>query len=421
MSDPGSATAGLSAAPGALDVAAVRRDFPILERQVHGRPLVYLDNAATTQKPQAVIDAEMGFYRETCSNVHRGVHELSARATMAFEGARGSVRRYLGAGDDKEIIFVRGATEGVNLVAQSFGRSRIGPGDEIVITAMEHHSNIVPWQMLCQEKGATLRVVPINDDGELLMEEYEKLLGPMTRLVAVVHQSNSLGTLNPVKRIIEMAHTAGARVLVDGAQAAAHRKIDVRDLDADFYVISAHKVYGPTGIGAVYGKQELLEEMPPWQGGGDMILSVTFEKTTYNHLPFKFEAGTPNVAGAIGLGAALEYVSDLGLERIAAHETELLARATRALEKVPGVRLIGTAREKASVLSFVVEGIHPHDIGTILDGEGVAVRTGHHCTQPIMDRFQVPATVRASLALYNTPQEIESLAAGLHKVIEVFR
>jgi cysteine desulfurase/selenocysteine lyase len=420
MSNPGNATAGLPASPGALDVTAVRRDFPILARQVHGRPLVYLDNAATTQKPQAVIDAEMGFYQETCSNVHRGVHELSARATMAFEGARASVRRYLGAADDKEIIFVRGATEGVNLVAQSFGRSRVGAGDEIVITAMEHHSNIVPWQILCQEKGATLKVVPINDDGELLMEEYEKLLGPRTRIVAVVHQSNSLGTLNPVKKIIEMAHAAGARVLVDGAQAAAHRTTEVRDLDADFYVISGHKVYGPTGIGAVYGKAELLEEMPPWQGGGDMILSVTFEKTTYNQLPFKFEAGTPNVAGAIGLGVALDYVSDLGLDRIAAHETELLARATTALAAVPGVRLIGTAKEKASVISFVVDGVHPHDIGTILDGEGVAVRTGHHCTQPIMDRFQVPATVRASLALYNTPQEIESLAAGLHKVIEVF-
>jgi cysteine desulfurase/selenocysteine lyase len=421
MSEAGNAAVQPSAGHGVLDVNAVRRDFPILTRQVHGRPLVYLDNAATTQKPQAVLDAEMSFYRETCSNVHRGVHELSARATTAFEAARSKVRTHLGAADDREIVFVRGATEGVNLVAHSYGRSRVGHGDEIVISAMEHHSNIVPWQLLCQEKGAILRVAPINDDGELLMDEYEKLLGPRTRLVAVVHQSNSLGTLNPVKRIVDMAHAVGARVLVDGAQAAAHRQIDVQDLDADFYVISGHKVYGPTGIGALYGKAELLEEMPPWQGGGDMILSVTFEKTTFNQIPFKFEAGTPNVAGVIGLGAALEYVGGLGLERIAAHENRLLDQATRTLAAIPGVRLIGTAREKASVLSFVLEGVHPHDIGTILDGEGVAVRTGHHCTQPVMDRFHVPATVRASLALYNTGQEVENLAAGLHKVIEVFR
>jgi cysteine desulfurase/selenocysteine lyase len=422
MSLTGDASTPVSpAAPASLDLEAVRRDFPLLTQQVHGRPLVYLDNAATTQKPQAVLDAEMRFYRECCSNVHRGVHELSARATAAFEGARGAVRRFLGAADDKEIVFVRGATEGVNLVAQSYGRSRIGTGDEVVISAMEHHSNIVPWQLLCQATGATLRVVPINDDGELRMEEYEKVLGPRTKMVAVVHQSNSLGTVNPVGQIIEMAHAVGARVLVDGAQAVAHRQVDVRELGADFYVLSGHKVYGPTGIGVLYGREELLDEMPPWQGGGDMILSVTFDETTYNHIPFKFEAGTPNVAGAIGLGAALDYVNGVGQARIAAHEARLLADATRRLAEIPQVRLIGTAREKASVLSFVVEGVHPHDIGTILDGEGVAVRTGHHCTQPVMERFGVPATVRASLAMYNTEREVDVLVAGLYKVIEVFR
>jgi cysteine desulfurase/selenocysteine lyase len=402
-----------------LNVEAVRGDFPILSREIHGHPLVYLDNAATTQKPQTVIDAELGFYRDICSNVHRGVHELSGRATEAFEGARGKVRRFLGAADDHQIIFVRGVTEGVNLVAQTWGRSNVAEGDEILITAMEHHSNIVPWQMLCQEKGAVLKVAPINDAGEVILEEYAALLGPRTRMVAMVHQSNSLGTINPVKKMTELAHAAGARVLVDGAQAVAHQRVDVQDLDADFYVLSGHKVYGPSGIGALYGKLDLLNEMPPWQGGGDMILSVSFERSTYNQVPFKFEAGTPNVAGAIGLGAAIDYLQRTGLAPIAAHEADLMTYATRSLAAIPDVRLIGTARNKASVLSFVVDDIHPHDIGTILDGEGIAVRTGHHCTQPVMDRFGVAATVRASFALYNTRQEVDALAAGLKKVIEV--
>ena len=402
-----------------LDVRAIRRDFPILTRQVHGHPLVYLDNAATTQKPQAVIDAELGFYREICSNVHRGVHELSGRATEAFETARGRVRRFLGAADDHEIIFVRGVTEGVNLVAQSWGRANVGPGDEILITAMEHHSNIVPWQMLCQDKGATLKVAPINDAGEVIPEAYAALLGPKTRLVAMVHQSNSLGTVNPVRKMIEMAHVAGALTLVDGAQAVAHRNVDVRDLATDFYVMSGHKVYGPTGIGVLYGRAELLEAMPPWQGGGDMILSVTFERSTYNQVPFKFEAGTPNVAGAIGLGAAIAYLDQVGLKLAGAHEAGLLSYATEVLTAIPDLRIIGTAREKASVISFVVDDIHPHDIGTILDGEGIALRTGHHCTQPVMDRFGVAATVRASFAMYNTREEVDALAAGLGKVIEV--
>jgi len=402
-----------------LDVQAIRRDFPILTRKVHGHPLVYLDNAATTQKPQAVIDAELGFYREICSNVHRGVHELSGRATEAFESSRGRVRRFLGAAADHEIIFVRGVTEGVNLVAQSWGRANVGPGDEILITAMEHHSNIVPWQMLCQDKGAALKVAPINDAGEVIPEAYASLLGPKTRLVAMVHQSNSLGTINPVKKMIEMAHTAGALTLVDGAQAVAHQNVDVRDLATDFYVMSGHKVYGPTGIGALYGRAELLEAMPPWQGGGDMILSVTFERSTYNQVPFKFEAGTPNVAGAIGLGAAITYLDHVGLVQVSAHEAGLLSYATEVLTAIPDLRIIGTAREKASVVSFVVDDIHPHDIGTILDGEGIALRTGHHCTQPVMDRFGVAATVRASFAMYNTREEVDALAVGLGKVIEV--
>jgi len=403
----------------ALDVAAIRRDFPILTRQVHGHPLVYLDNAATTQKPQVVMDAELGFYRDICSNVHRGVHELSGRATEAFETARGRVRRFLGAADDHEIVFLRGVTEGVNLVAQSWGRANVGPGDEILITAMEHHSNIVPWQMLCQATGAVLKVAPINDAGEVILAAYESMLGPRTRMVAMVHQSNSLGTLNPVKKMIAMAHAAGAVTLVDGAQAVAHQKVNVCDLGCDFYVLSGHKVYAPSGIGALYGRAELLNAMPPWQGGGDMILSVTFERSTYNQIPFKFEAGTPNVAGAIGLGVAISYLDQVGVAPISAHETGLLAHATEVLTAIPDVRIIGTAREKASVLSFVVDDIHPHDIGTILDGEGIALRTGHHCTQPVMDRFGVAATVRASFAMYNTREEVDALAAGLRKVIEV--
>ncbi len=412
-----------AAVPGraALDAAALRRDFPILRREVHGRPLVYLDNAATTQKPHCVIEAVAGYYRHHNANIHRGVHWLSETATQAHEEARGKVRGFLNAAKDREIIFVRGATEGVNLVAHSYGRRQVGPGDEVLITAMEHHSNIVPWQMLCEEKGARLLVAPISDDGELDVAAFEKLLGPRTRLAAVGHVSNALGTVNPVRRLVAMAHARNVPVLVDGAQAVPHMAVDVRELDCDFYVFSGHKVFGPTGIGVVYGKERLLEEMPPYQGGGDMIRSVTFEKTTYNELPHKFEAGTPDIAGAIGLGAALDYLGRIGMSNITAHERGLLDYGTRAVEQVPGLRLIGTAREKASVLSFIIDGIHPHDIGTILDREGVAVRTGHHCAQPVMDRFGVSATTRASLALYNTPEDIDALVLGLRRVQEVFR
>ncbi len=402
------------------EVYRVREDFPILSRKVHGKPLVYLDNAATTQKPQAVIDAIVRYYKAENSNVHRGVHTLSEEATELYERARGTVQRFINAADPREIIFVRGTTEGINLVAQTWGRVNIGRGDEIVISAMEHHSNIVPWQILCEQQGAKLRVAPINDDGELLLDEFEKLLGPKTRLVAIVHVSNALGTVNPLGRIIEMAHAAGARVLVDGAQAVPHIAVDVRALDCDFYAFSGHKLYGPTGIGALYGKAELLEAMPPYQAGGDMISSVTFEKTLYNRLPHKFEAGTPHVEGSIGFGAAIEYVNSLGLDRIARHEHQLLAYGTERLQAIPGLRLIGTAREKAGVLSFVLDGIHPHDVGTVLDQEGIAIRTGHHCAQPLMLRFGIPATARASLALYNTMEEIDALAAGIQKVREVF-
>ena len=403
-----------------LDVDRLREDFPILRRQVNGNPLVYLDNAATKQKPSAVIDAVRRYYETDNANIHRGVHWLSVQATDAYENARRIVQRLLNAARVQEIIFVRGATEGINLVAQSFVRPNIGAGDEIVISTMEHHSNIVPWQLLCEQTGATLRVVPINDDGEFLFDEYEKLLGPRTKLVAVVHLSNALGTINPVRRIIESAHRRDIPVLIDGAQAASHLKVDVRELDCDFYALSGHKLYGPTGIGALYGKYDLLNHMPPYQGGGDMISSVSFEKTIYNDLPFKFEAGTPNIAGAIGLGAAIEYVQRIGLDDIAAYEAELLDYATKAISKIPEVRLIGTARERASVLSFVVEGVHPHDVGTVLDQEGIAIRTGHHCAQPVMQRFGVPATARASFAVYNTKAEIDALAAGIRKVIEVF-
>jgi len=403
-----------------LDVQKLRADFPILKRLINGRPLVYLDNAATTQKPQAVIDALVSYYTNENANIHRGVHTLSEEATESHDEARGVVQRFLNAAEPSEIIFVRGATEGINLVAQTWGRTNVGAGDEIVITAMEHHSNIVPWQMLCEEQGAKLRVAPINDAGELLLDEFEKMLGPRTKLVAMGHVSNALGTVNPIGKIVEMAHSRKARVLVDGAQAVPHIAVDVRKLDCDFYVFSGHKVYGPTGIGVLYGKTELLEAMPPYQGGGDMISSVTFEKTLYNRLPFKFEAGTPDVSGAIGLGAAIEYLNAIGIAPVAAHEHRVLAYGTERLSSVPGLRLIGTAREKAGVLSFVLEGIHPHDIGTILDQEGVAIRTGHHCAQPLMQRFGIPATARASLALYNTVEEIDALVTGLHKVREVF-
>jgi cysteine desulfurase/selenocysteine lyase len=397
-----------------------RADFPILDQKVHGKPLVYLDSAATGQKPRAVIDAIANYYVQDNSNVHRGVHSLSERATQAYESARGKVRRFINAAHDREIVFVRGTTEAINLIAQTYGRSRVSAGDEILITAMEHHSNIVPWQMLCEAKGAVLRVAPIDDDGQLLLGELERLIGPRTKLVALTHVSNALGTINPVRRIVELAHERRVPVLVDGAQAVPHLALDMQALGCDFYAFSGHKLFGPTGIGVLYGKAELLEQMPPWQGGGDMISSVTFEKTTYNTLPYKFEAGTPDIAGAIGLGAAIDYVSALGLPAIAAHEHELLIYATEALRRVPGLRLIGTAKEKASVLSFLLGEVHPHDIGTVLDREGIAIRTGHHCAQPLMRRLGVAATARASLAFYNCREDIDALVSGLHKVREVF-
>ena len=402
------------------DVERIRKDFPILSQEVHGRPLVYLDNAATTQKPHAVIEALERYYAADNANVHRGVHLLSERATQAYEAARSRIRRFLNAAEDREIVFVRGTTEAINLVAQTYGRRMVGPGDEILITALEHHSNIVPWQMLCEEKGAALRVAPIDDAGEVDVDAYERLLGPRTRLVAIAHCSNALGTVLPIGRMIEAAHRQGVPVLVDGAQAMAHVPVDVQALGCDFYAFSGHKVYGPTGIGALYGKAALLESMPPFQGGGDMIKAVTFEKTVYNDLPYKFEAGTPNIAGAIGLGAALEYLDGLGRDRAAAYEHDLLAYGTERLSAIPGVRLIGTAREKASVLSFVMEGAHAHDVGTILDREGIAVRTGHHCAMPVMTRFGLAATTRASVALYNTREELDALCAGLGKVREIF-
>ena len=404
----------------ALDVSRIRRDFPILAQRVHGKPLVYLDNAATSQKPQSVLDALNRYYTTENSNVHRGIHYLSEQATADYEESRSKVRGLLNASDDREIVFVRGATEGINLVAGSYGRSNVGEGDEVIISAMEHHSNIVPWQILCQERGARLRVVPMNDDGDLLIDEYERLLGPRTKLVSIVHVSNSLGTINPVRRVIEMAHSRGVPVLLDGAQSAPHMNVDVQDLDCDFFVFSGHKLYGPTGIGILYGKADLLESMPPYQGGGDMIKSVSFEKTTYNALPYKFEAGTPNIAGSIGLGAAVDYVSSIGLENIESYEHDLLEYGTKALSSISGLRLVGTARKKAGILSFVLDGVHPHDIGTILDSEGIAVRTGHHCTQPVMERFGIPATARASLAFYNTREEIDALVKGIDKVLEVF-
>ncbi|HSB77945.1 MAG TPA: cysteine desulfurase [Candidatus Methylomirabilis sp.] len=398
----------------------IREDFPILQTKVHGRPLVYLDNAATTQKPRVVIEALTRYYTEENSNIHRGVHFLSQVATQAYESGRTRVRQLLNAAHDHEIIFTRGTTEGINLVAQCYGRSRLRAGDEVIISAMEHHSNIVPWQMICDEKGAILRVIPMNDAGELLLEEYGRLLGDRTKLVAVAHVSNALGTVNPIGQIIELAHQRGVPVLVDGAQASPHMPVDVRALDCDFYAFSGHKLYGPTGIGALYGKAELLEAMPPYQGGGDMISAVTFEKTVYNTLPHKFEAGTPHIAGVIGLAAAIEYVHRIGLAQIAAHEADLLAYGTELLSAVPGLRIIGTAKEKAGVLSFVLDGIHAHDVGTILDLEGVAVRAGHHCAMPVMKRYGVPATARASLALYNTRADLDALVKAIHKVIEVF-
>ncbi|MCH7996728.1 MAG: cysteine desulfurase [Chloroflexi bacterium] len=401
-------------------VQKLREDFPILKQLVHGKPLVYLDNAATSQKPRQVIDAITNYYESYNSNVHRGLHALSEQATQAYEGARGIVRSFLNAAEDREIIFVKGTTEGINLVASSYGRAHLQQGDEIIISEMEHHSNIVPWQILCEEKGAVLKVVPFNDDGELLLDEYERMLGPRTKLVSMTYISNALGTVNPVKSIIEIAHERGVPVLIDGAQAVPHRPVDVQDLDCDFFVFSSHKVFGPTGMGILYGKAEILDSMPPYQGGGDMIRSVTFEKTTYNDLPYKFEAGTPNVAGAIGLGSALEYVSRIGMNNIAEYEESLLSYATEALSSIEGVRIIGTASQKAGVLSFLLDQVHAHDVGTVLDTEGVAIRTGHHCAQPVMKHYGIAATARASLAFYNTRADIDALVKGLDKVIEVF-
>jgi cysteine desulfurase/selenocysteine lyase len=402
-------------------VAALRRDFPILSRRVHGKPLVYLDNAATTQKPSVVIDSVADMYRKSYGNIHRGVHLLSVEATDAYEAAREKARAFVNAAEAREIIFVRGTTEGINLVAQTYGRQRVGEGDEVVITALEHHSNIVPWQLLCEEKKARLKVIPIDRTGAVRVEELERLLTPRTRIVSVAHVSNALGTLVPVRRIVEIAHSRGVPVFVDGAQAVPRLAVDVRSIGCDFYAFSSHKMYGSTGVGVLYARAELLEEMPPYQGGGDMISSVTFEKSTWNVLPYKFEAGTPNIAGAIGLGTAVDYLSAIGIDRVTAHEEDLLAYATRTLSAIPGLTIIGTAPEKIGVLSFVLEGVHPHDVGTVLDQEGIAIRTGHHCAQPVMEFFGVPATARASLALYNTRDEIDALAEGIRKVLRMFR
>ena len=403
-----------------FDVERVRAEFPILAQEVNGRPLVYLDNGATSQKPRPVIDAVRRYYESDNANVHRGLHALSERATNAYEGARDTVSAFLNAADRREIIFVRGATEGLNLVAQAWARPRLEPGDEIVVTTMEHHSNIVPWQLVCRQTGARLRVAPIHDSGELDMEAFADLVNERTRVVAVAHVSNALGTVNPVREIVETAHAAGAVAVLDGAQAAPHGPVDVRALGCDFYVLSSHKCYGPTGMGVLYGRAELLEAAEPYQGGGDMIRTVSFEESTWNDLPYKFEAGTPNIAGAIGLGAAVEFVTGLGLDAIAAHEHDVLEYATEALDAMDGIRIIGTAREKAGIVSFVVEGVHPHDIGTIVDRHGVAIRAGHHCAMPLMRRYGVPATSRASLALYNTRADIDALIAGLRKVKEIF-
>ncbi len=403
-----------------LDVERLRQDFPALHQQVHGRPLAYLDNAASSQTPVQVIDAIRGFYERDRSNVHRGVHELSQRATQSYEQARIKVQRFLNAEALEEIIYVRGATEGINLVASSWGQANIKAGDEVLISALEHHSNIVPWQMLCQRTGAKLRVIPMNDAGDLRLDIYADMLSERVKLVAVNHVSNALGTVNPVKQMIAQAHAVGAIAMIDGAQAMPHMAVDVRDLDADFYVFSGHKVYGPTGIGVLYGKRALLEAMPPYQGGGDMIAYVTFEKTTYNELPYKFEAGTPNIADAIGLGAAIDYAQAVGMDAIAAYEASLLDYATEQVTALGGIRLVGTAQEKASVLSFIIGDVHAHDAGTILDREGIAVRAGHHCAQPVMDFYGVPATTRASFAFYNTREEVDALCRGLEKVKELF-
>ncbi|WP_141620946.1 cysteine desulfurase [Myxococcus sp. AB036A] len=404
-----------------FDVNQVRKDFPILHQEVRGRPLVYLDSAATAQKPQAVIDALVRFYQHDNANVHRGVHVLSERATEAYEGARETVRRFINARDVKEVVFVRGTTEAINLVAQTYGRKHIGAGDEVLITQMEHHANIVPWRMLCEQTGAVLKVIPVDDRGELVLDAVDALLTERTRILAVTHVSNALGTVAPVKELTRRAHAKGIPVLVDGAQSVTHFPVDVQDLGCDFYAFSGHKMFGPTGIGVLYGRKELLDAMPPYQGGGDMIVSVTMEKVTYNRVPYRFEAGTPNLEGAVGLAAAIRYLEALGMEKVAAHDRGLLAYATQALESVPGLRMVGTAREKSGVLSFMLADVHPHDVGTILDREGICIRTGHHCAQPVMQHFKVPATSRASLALYNTREDVDALVRGLHKVLEVFQ
>ena len=402
------------------DLARVREDFPILKELIHGKPLVYLDNAATSQKPWQVINAERDYYAHLNANIHRGVHDLSQRATDAFEAARGKARQFINARKNEEIIFVRGATEAINLVAMCYGRAQLKAGDEVIVSEMEHHSNIVPWQMACEATGALLRVIPISDSGELDMDAYAKLLNERTKIVAITHVANALGSITPIKKITQLAHAAGAVVLVDGAQAAPHIAIDVQDIGCDFYALSGHKIYAPTGIGILYGKEALLEAMPPYQGGGDMIRTVSFKKTTYNVLPYKFEAGTPFIAGGIGLGAAIDYINTLGLDNIANHEHDLLEYATALSRDIPELKIIGTAREKASVLSFTLGRIHPHDIGTILDREGIAVRTGHHCAMPVMERLGIPATTRASFALYNTRAEVDALFAGIRKVQKVF-
>jgi cysteine desulfurase/selenocysteine lyase len=404
-----------------LDVEKVRKDFPILSRKVNGKPLVYFDNGASSQKPQSVIDATTKYYAYENANIHRGVHTLSQEATSAYEVVREKVRAFINADKSHEIIFTKGTTDSINLVAFSFGRTHVNEGDEVLISAMEHHSNIVPWQMICEEKKAKLKVIPINDNGELMMDEFRNLLSKKTKIVAITHISNSLGTINPVKEIIAAAHEKGIPVLIDGAQAIHHTAVDVKELDCDFYAFSAHKMYGPTGVGVLYGKEELLNAIPPYQGGGDMIKTVTFEKTTYNELPHKFEAGTPNIAGGIAFGAAIDYINSVGVENIAAYEHELTEYALEQLNTVPGIKFIGNAKERASVISFLLDNIHPYDAGVILDKMGIAVRTGHHCTQPLMDRFKIPGTVRASFAFYNTKEEVDVLVRGLHKVIDMFK
>ncbi|HTK83264.1 MAG TPA: cysteine desulfurase [Bacteroidota bacterium] len=405
---------------GVFDVARIREDFPILKHWVNGKPLVYLDNAATSQKPQVVIDAMNHYYLEENSNIHRGVHFLSDKATQSYEQARTDIQQWMNASSTKEIIFTRGTTESINLVASSYGRTHVRPGDVVVISAMEHHSNIVPWQMLCEEKDATLRVIPMDDNGDLLIDEYRKLLDERVKIVSLTHVSNALGTVNPIKEMIAMAHTYGIPVLIDGAQAIPHLRVNVRDLDCDFYAFSGHKMFGPTGVGILFGKANLLDAMPPYQGGGDMIKSVTFEKTIYNDLPNKFEAGTPNIAGGVGLGATIGYLRSIDMESLAAYEHALLEYAEEVLSGIRGLRIIGNGRQRAGVVSFVLENVHPHDIGTILDDDGIAIRTGHHCAQPVMQRFGIPATARASFALYNTKEEVDLLAAGIHKAIGVF-